>query len=60
MADLLANVAIKPKDISFSRISQIEVQKWHLIPNNIEHWKVFEDGRDILNFLLSEDKYHGQ
>ena len=60
MADLLANVAIKPKDISFARISQIEVQSRPPIPDNIENWQVFEDDKDIINFLLNEDKYHGQ
>ena len=30
------------------------------MPDNIEHWQVFEDDRDIVNFLLNEDKYHGQ
>ena len=55
MADLLENVAIKPKEISFARISQIEVQNRPSIPDNIENWQVFEDDRDITNFLLNED-----
>ena len=38
MTDLLENVAIKPKDISFSKIPQIKVQNQPSIPNNIEHW----------------------
>ena len=60
MTDLLANVAIKPKEISFARISQIEVQRRPSIPDNIENWKVFEDDKDIFNFLLNQDKYHGE
>lgn len=60
MADLLANVSIKPKEISFAGISQIEIQNRPSIPDNVENWKVFEDDKDIINFLLSEDKYHGQ
>lgn len=60
MADLLGNVEFKPKEISFARISQIEVQNRPLIPKNIENWQVFEDDKDILNFMLSENKYHGQ
>ena len=60
MADLLENVAIKPKEMSFAIISQNDVHNRHSIPGNIEHWQVFEDDKDILNFMLSEDKYHGQ
>ena len=60
MADLLENVAIKTQKMSFARISQIKVQNRPSVPDNIEHWQVFEDDRDIVNFLLNEDKYHGQ
>ena len=60
MVDLLANVAIKPKEMSFTGISQIEVQNRPSILDNIEHWQVFEDDKDILNFMLSENKYHSQ
>lgn len=35
MADLLANVAIKLDDISFSGVSNVEVQNRPFIPNNI-------------------------
>lgn len=59
MANLLENVAIKPIDVSFEGISHIEVQNRPSIPSNIEHWQVFEDDKDIVNFLLNEDKYHG-
>ena len=59
MADLLENVAVKPQEGSFAGISQIEIQNRPSVPDNIEHWKVFEDDRDIVNFLLNEDKYHG-
>lgn len=37
MADLLANVAIKPDDISFASVSKIEVHNRPSIPNNIEN-----------------------
>ena len=60
MEDLIENVAIKPKEMSFVGISQMEIQNRPSIPNNIEHWQVFEDYKDILNFMLSENKYHGQ
>ena len=49
MADLLENVAIKPKEISFAGISQIDVQSRPSIPDNIENWQVFEDNKDIIN-----------
>lgn len=60
MADLLANVAIKPDDISFAGVSTIEVQHRPSVPDNVHSWQVFEDDKDILNFLLNKDKYHGQ
>ena len=60
MADLLENVSIKPREVSFAGIAQIEVQNRPSVPDNIEHWQVFEDDKDIVNFLLNEDKYHGQ
>lgn len=56
IVDLLENVAIKPKDISFSRISEIKEQNWASIPDNIENLQVFKDDREILNFFSSEDK----
>ena len=59
MDDLLENVASKPQEVSFVGISQIEIQNRPSVPNNIEHWQVFEDDKDIVNFLLNEDKYHG-
>ena len=60
MPDLLENLGIKPMEMSFIEISQIEVQNRPTIPKNIEHWKVIEGDKDILNYMLSEDKYHGQ
>lgn len=59
MDDLLVNVAIKQNECIIARISQIEVQNQPSILDNIEHWKVFEGDRNILNFLSSEDGYHG-
>ena len=38
----------------------MEVQNRPSILDNVENWQVFEDDKDILNFMLSEDKYHGQ
>ena len=60
IADLLANLAIKPNDDSFIVISIVEVQSRPSIPNNVENWKVFEDENDILKFLLSEGRYDSQ
>jgi len=60
MVDLLATVAIKPKEITFVGISQIEVHNRPSIPDNVENWQVFEDDKDIIKFMLNEDKYHGQ
>ena len=48
MADLWANVEIKPNDDSFIGISIVEVQNRPSIPDNIENWQVFEDDNDIL------------
>ena len=60
MVGILANVVIKPKDTSFSTISQIKIQNRASIPDNIEHWKKNYDDKYIMNFLLNIDKYHGQ
>ena len=60
MAKLLVNVAIKPNDDSFNGISIVEVKNRLSIPNNIENWQVFEDDKDILQFMLSEGKYCSQ
>ena len=38
MADLLENVPIKPQEVSFVEISQIEIQNRPLVPDNIENW----------------------
>lgn len=59
MVDFLANMAVKPNDASFSRVSKIKVYNMPSIPNNIDNWKVFENDKDILKFLLNEDNYHG-
>ena len=45
MVDFLANVAIKPDDISFAGVSKVEVHNRPSIPINIENWKVFEDDK---------------
>ena len=60
MVGMLDNVAIKPQDISLFGISHIEIKNRPSIADNIENWKVFDDDKDILNFLLNKDKYHGQ
>ena len=60
MVDLLANVAIKPNDVSFIGISIVEVQSRPSIPDNIDNWQVFKDDSDILKFLLLEGRYDSQ
>ena len=60
MADLLANVEIKPNDDSFIGIYIIEVQNRPSIPNNTKNWQVFEDDNDILQFLLLKKRYDSQ
>ena len=37
MADLLANISIKPNDDSFIGISTVEMQVRPSIPNNVKH-----------------------
>ena len=50
MADLLADVAIKPDDISFAGVSKIEMQNRPSNPDSIENWQVFEDDKYIWIF----------
>ena len=38
MADLLANIAIKPNDDSFNGISIVELQNRPSIPDNVDNW----------------------
>ena len=60
MADLLANIAIKPNDDSFNGISVVELQNRPFVPDNVENWPVFEDDKNILQFMLSEGNYFSQ
>ena len=60
MADLLANIAVKPDDITFAGISKIETQIRPSIPDNVQNWQVFEDDKDILRFLNCENMLSGQ
>ena len=60
MADLLENIAIKPNGDSFNGISVVELQNRPSIPDNVENWQVFEDDKDILQFMLSEENYFSQ
>ena len=57
---MLANIAIKPDDITFTGLSKVEVQTRPSIPNNIHNWKVFDDDKDILRFWNSENMLLGQ
>lgn len=59
MDDLLANVAIKLDKKSFVGVSKIKMHNRPSIYDNVEIWQVFDDDKDIFNFLLNEDKYHG-
>lgn len=60
MADLLANIAIKPDDITFAGVSKIEVQTRPSVPDNVQNWQVFQDDEDILRFLKCENILSGQ
>lgn len=51
MADLLENIALRPKDITFVEISKIEFMSRPSIPDNVDNWQVFSDDQDILRFL---------
>ncbi|XP_059066682.1 receptor-like protein EIX2 [Cryptomeria japonica] len=57
MVDLLANIALRPEDISFAGILKIGVQMRPSVPNNIESWQVFNDDDDILKFLHCVNEY---
>ena len=59
MADLLANIAIKPNDITFVGLSKVEVQTRPSILHNVQNWQVFEDDKDILRFLNCENMLLG-
>lgn len=60
MVDLLANIAIKSNDITFAGISEAKVQTRPSVPDNVENWQVFNDDKDILNFLYSDAQFAGQ
>ena len=57
MADLLANVALNPIDITFSHLSQMETLVRPSVPDNIENWQVFDDEKEILRFLTCTDEF---
>ena len=38
MADLLANTAVKPNDITFASISKIEKKIRPFVPDNVHNW----------------------
>ena len=56
MIDLLANIAIKPDDITFASISKVEIQTRPFVLDNVKNWQVFQDNKDILRFLNCEGK----
>lgn len=60
MADLLENIALRPEDITFARISKIEIQTRPSVPDNIENWQFFNDDDDILRFLHCVIEYENQ
>ena len=51
MADLLANIALNPTDITFSHLSQVETLVRPSVPDNIENWQVFDDDGKIIAFV---------
>ena len=55
MADLLANISVKPDDVTFASLSKVEVQTRPFVPNNVQNWKLFEDDKEILRFLNCEN-----
>ncbi|XP_059066710.1 uncharacterized protein LOC131857937 [Cryptomeria japonica] len=60
MVDPLANIALRPEDITFAGISKVEVQTRSSICDNIESWQVFNDDDGILRFLHCVDEYENQ
>ena len=60
VADLLANITIKPVDITFDGISKVEIQTRPFIPDNVQNWQVFEDDKDIPIFFNCENMLLGQ
>jgi len=60
MADFLANVAIRPDDITLSGVTNVEVKIRPAVPENICSWQVFNDDRDLLKFLHCIDEYENQ
>ena len=59
MADLLANIALNPTDITFSHLSQVETLVRPSVPDNIENWQVFDDEKEILRFLTCTNQFFG-
>lgn len=51
VADLLANIAVKPNDMSYVGISKVEVKTRPYVPDNIKNWNFFDNDDDILRFL---------
>ena len=60
-AGMLANVTsnICPSDDSSHDKFSIEFIYGPSIPYNITNWRVFEDDKQIINFLHSEDTFKG-
>jgi hypothetical protein len=60
-ADMLANATSNlcpSDDLSLDKFS-IELIYRSSIPNNITNWRVFEDDKQIINFLHSKDTFKG-
>ena len=60
MVDLLANIAVKPDDITFASMSKIETQIRPSVTDNGQNWRVFEDDKDILRFINCKIMLLGQ
>lgn len=60
MADLLANIAIKPNEVTFTGLSKVDIQTRPIVPNNVQNWQEFDSDKDILKFLNCEDQFSRQ
>ena len=59
--DILANLASNhcPSDNFSHDIFSVELIYRSSIPDNITNWRVFEDDKQIINFLHSKDTFKG-
>jgi len=59
-ADFLANVAIRPDDITLSDVTNVEVKLRPAVPDNVCSWQEFDDDKDLLRFPYCIDEYENQ